>query len=464
MEIPRLVVAAPMSGSGKTTIVTAMIAALVARGLRVAPFKVGPDYIDPSYHTLAAGRPSRNLDPWMLTPERVRATFVHNAAGADLALVEGVMGLFDGFSGTDDSGGTAHVARILDAPVLLVLDIGGMARSAAAIVQGMRDFDPRIRLAGVVLNRAGSPAHARMVTEAIESATAVPVVGYLMRDDEITLPERHLGLVPTFEPGRWHAWLDAAATRVAATVDLDRVIRLARTAAPLAPEPDDPFVVASRSAAVIAVARDAAFNFIYADNLDLLRAAGAEIAFFSPLADTTLPANSQALYLCGGFPEMFAAELRANAALHSAIRCAFRMGLPIYAECGGLMYLTERIVDLQGIAHSMVGLLPGESTMSGRLTLGYRVARGVRTNWLVHAGETVRGHEFHYSTWRNRPEDLAPAYELLPDAFSSATSTEGAQIDQLLASYVHLHFLALPDLAARFVRAAGTSPHYGDKE
>ena len=444
-----------MSGSGKTTIVTGLMAALVARGLRVAPFKVGPDYIDPTYHALAAGRASRNLDAWMLSPERVQTVFAHGAADADIALIEGVMGLFDGYSGRDDSGSTAHIARLLDAPVLLVLDASAMARSAAAIVQGVRDFDPRVRLAGVLLNRVGSAGHARMVTEAIKSEVGVPVVGYLLRDDTLNLPERHLGLIPTLEPGRWRTWLDAACEKIAATVNLDRVLELARSAPQLTIDNWQLPIVRCKLHATIAVARDAAFNFIYADNLDLLRAAGAEIVFFSPLNDRTLPRGTQALYLCGGFPEIYAAELAANTALFAEIRAAFRAGLPIYAECGGLMYLTEEIVDQQNTAHAMAGLLPGRSAMTGRLTLGYRTARAVHNSWLRRAGETIRGHEFHYSTWENRPQDLPPAYELQPNEFQRDTRDDGAQIDNLIASYVHLHFFAHPELATRFVATAG---------
>ncbi len=463
MDIPRLVIAAPMSGSGKTTIATGLIAALVTLGLRVAPFKVGPDYIDPTYHALAAGRASRNLDAWMLPPERVRALFAHGAADTDIALVEGVMGLFDGYSGRDDAGSTAHIARLLDAPVLLVLDASTMARSAAAIVQGLRDFDPRVRLAGVLLNRVGSGGHARMVMEAIESEVSVPVVGYLRRDDILNLPERHLGLIPTLEAGRWRAWLERTRETIAGTVNLESVLELAR-AAPELPIPIcDPFARNSDAGhATIAVARDAAFNFIYEDNLDLLRAAGAQIVFFSPLSDRGLPRGTQGLYLCGGFPEIYAAQLAGNSEMRANIRAAFHSALPIYAECGGLMYLTEQIVDQQNAAYAMVGLLPGRSIMTGCLTLGYRTARAPRDNWLWRAGETIRGHEFHYSSWENRPQDLSPAFELLPNEFEQEVRIEGTQVGNLIASYVHLHFLARPELATRFVAAAGATTPMGD--
>ncbi|MBI3740559.1 MAG: cobyrinate a,c-diamide synthase [Chloroflexi bacterium] len=455
MQIPRLIIAAPMSGSGKTTIATALMAAFTARGLRVAPFKVGPDYIDPSYHSVAANRASRNLDAWMLSSQRVRVLFARAARDADIALIEGVMGLFDGFSGNDDTGSTAHIARILEAPVLLVLDVSAMARSAAAIVQGIRDFDPRVRIVGVISNRVGSEGHARMVQDAITTEVGLPVVGYLKREDVLNLPERHLGLIPTQEPGCWRAWLDAAKEKIATTVNLDRVLELARMAPPLAEIEDDPFASKARDTRpVIAVARDAAFNFLYEDNLDLLRAVGAQIAFFSPLNDRALPRQTRAIYLCGGFPEIYASELAANVAMRTEIRAAFRAGILIYAECGGLMYFTEKIVDARHTAHTMVGILPGESVMNGKLTLGYRVARALNNSCLWRAGEIIRGHEFHYSTWENRPRDLAPAYELLPSVFQTETRFDGASIGNLFASYVHLHFLARPELAARFVAAA----------
>lgn len=455
-NIPRLILAAPMSGSGKTTITAGLIAAFEARGVRVAPFKVGPDYIDPGYHALAARRACHNLDAWMLTPDRLRTLFARRTDDADLALTEGVMGLFDGFSGKEDTGSTAHIARILDTPILLVLDVGAMARSAAAVVQGMRDFDPRVRLAGVILNRVGSEGHARMVQEAIEENVGVPVVGYLKSDEALNLPERHLGLIPTLEPGRWQAWLAAVREKIEATVNLDQVLDLASVAPSLPVGDDDLFAYPHATRAVIAVARDEAFNFIYEENLDLLRAAGAEIAFFSPLHDGALPRGSQALYLSGGFPEIYAAELAANENMRAEIRDAFRAGLPIYAECGGLMYLTQEIIDGEGAHYQMAGVLPGRSAMTGRLTLGYRVVRAPRDNWLWREGETTRGHEFHYSVWENRPANLAPAYELLPSEFQPQPHSEGACVNSLLASYVHLHFLAQPQLAERFVSAAAT--------
>ncbi|NWG21560.1 MAG: cobyrinate a,c-diamide synthase [Chloroflexi bacterium] len=456
--LPRLLLAAPMSGSGKTTITAGLIAALAARGLTIAPFKCGPDYIDPGYHAMAAGRPCYNLDPWLIPPEQLSGMLARRGSGASLALIEGVMGLFDGYAGEDDAGSSAQVARLTGTPVVLVLDVRAMARTAAAVVAGLRDFDPRVQVAGVILNRVGSPRHARMVTQAIEHGAGLPVLGFLQRDDAIALPERHLGLVPTAETGRWQNWLAEVRARVEAGIDLDRLVALAHTAPALhGPDLTIPPVrheSHGMDRSIIAVARDEAFSFFYEENLDLLRAAGAEVVCFSPLHDSHLPVGTGALYLGGGFPELYAAGLSSNTAVRDAIRAAAGRGLPIYAECGGLMYLTEEVVDAAGARYPMLGLLPGCSVMTSRLTLGYRTVRPVADNWLWRAGETVRGHEFHYSVWQDRPEWLAYAYTCLPDAFRSDERPEGAQCANILASYIHIHWLACPYVASRFVAAA----------
>jgi cobyrinic acid a,c-diamide synthase len=455
-SLPRLIIAAPMSGSGKTTITAGLIAAFVARGLRVAPFKCGPDYVDPSYHALAAGRPCANLDAWMLPPDAMSGVLTRRTEGTDLALIEGVMGLFDGYAGDDDTGSTAHIARLTDTPVLLVLDVWAMARTAAALVAGLRDFDPRLRIAGVILNRVGSPRHATMVKNAIEGSTGLPVLGHLLHDEAITLPERHLGLVPTVEAGHWQSWLADVARRITEAVDLDRVLALAQRAPLLPAAPPLPTIapISRVAAPVIAVADDEAFSFRYEDNLDLLWGAGATIASFSPLRDTALPPGTQAIYLCGGFPELYAAQLSANHTLLAAVLAAAAAGLPIYAECGGLMYLTEAVVDAAGNLFPMVGALPGRSIMTPRLALGYRTVRAITDSWLWRAGETLRGHEFHYSIWEDVQDVLPRLYELQPDALRPELRAEGAHFNNILASYIHLHFLAKPELAARFVAAA----------
>lgn len=466
--LPRLIIAAPMSGSGKTTIAAGLMAALAARGLQVAPFKVGPDYIDPTYHALAAGRPCHNLDPWMLAPDELAALFASQTAQADVAIIEGVMGLFDGAASETDTGSAAHVARLTDTPVLLVLDARAMAQTAAALILGLCTYDPRVRIGGVILNRVGSARHAAMIQTAISDRLDVPVVGYLPRLEALQLPERHLGLAPTAEPGAWSSWLAAVRGQVEATIDIDQVIALARSARPLAQTTHVALAhpanrhtqTAIRSGRdnlpTIAVARDAAFSFLYPDNLDLLRHAGAKLAFFSPLHDATLPPDTQAIYLCGGFPEVHAAALAQNSAMHGAIRRAGDAGIPIYAECGGLMYLTEGIVDQAGVAYPMAGLLPGCSSMSNKLTLGYRSVRAPANSWLWRAGETARGHEFHYSHWEPLPS-LQHAYTLLPTPYHSEPREEGVCLGNVFASYIHLFFRAAPWLPARFVAAARRS-------
>lgn len=462
--IPRVVIAGAQSGVGKTTITAGLIAALTGRGLAVQPFKTGPDYIDPTYHTLAAGRPCRNLDTWMVPPERVQALFAHIAASANIAVVEGVMGIFDGFSYHNEQGSTAQVAKLLDAPVVLVLNARKMARSAGALALGYQQFDPRLPLAGFIVNQVGSDRHGQGVALAIEQTTGLPVLGWLPRHSDLEIPERHLGLIPTAEPGRWQAFIAAAAGRVERYLDIDRLLALAQTAPPL-PRPNlEDMLNLNRPAAdsprpIIAVARDEAFNFTYQDNLDLLAAAGAELAFFSPLHDAALPPGARGVVLSGGFPELYAPQLAANTALMEQLRQAHRQGWPIYAECGGLMYLTRAITDLEGRQYAMAGLLPGHSVMTRqRLSLGYRLARAAGNSWLLSAGETVRGHEFHYSRWEDRPDELPPAYHLLPRHGQGDPQPDGACLDNLWASYVHLHFWGKPELAARFVaavRAAG---------
>jgi cobyrinic acid a,c-diamide synthase len=291
----------------------------------------------------------------------------------------------------------------------------------------------------------------------VEQATGLPVLGWLPRDESLEIPERHLGLIPTAEPGRWQAFIETAAKRVAQYIDLDRLLTLAQKADPL-PAPNLSTILVdtpkSDHRPVIAVARDEAFNFTYEDNLDLLRRAGADLRFFSPLHDETLPPATAGVMLSGGFPELFAAQLSANRAIHQALQNAHRQGLPMYAECGGLMYLTESITDLEGQSHPMVGLLPGRSVMTRRrLTLGYRLAQAAGDSWLLSTGETVRGHEFHYSTWQDRPANLPPAYCLLPRTGHGESQPEGANVGNLWASYVHLHFWGKPELAHRFVKS-----------
>ena len=454
-NIPRLIIAGTHSGAGKTTLTVGISAALRRRGVRVQPFKVGPDYIDPTYHSLAAGRSARNLDTWMIPRERVPALFAGASREADIAIIEGVMGVYDGFDYDNEQGSTAEVAKLLRAPVVLVLDARSMARSAGAVALGFQTFDPQLPLAGFIINRLGSESHGRGVAGAVEKATGLPVFGWLPRQEDVHIPERHLGLVPTTEPGRWQSFVAAAADLVERYLDLDALLSTARSAPPYPlPSLHLSLTPAANAHPIIAVAHDEAFSFTYPDNLDLLRAVGAHISFFSPLRDTALPPHTSGIILSGGFPEVYAAPLAANRAMHAALRQAHARGLPIYAECGGLMYLTEQIVDQEGGHFPMVGLVPGISRMSGRLTLGYCLAEAVADSWLLAAGEQVRGHEFHYSLWERTSDSLAPAYHLLPTRKTHpARRPEGAHAGNLWASYIHLHFWAKPELASRFVAA-----------
>jgi cobyrinic acid a,c-diamide synthase len=441
---------------GKTTITVGLIDALRRAGHVVQPFKVGPDYIDPTYHSLAAGRPCRNLDTWMMSPDQVRSLFAHASRGADVAVIEGVMGLYDGLGYDNETGSTAQIAKLLSCPVILVLDVARQARSAAALAMGYQKYDPDIAIAGIILNRVGSDGHGAGVARAITAATGIDVLGWLPRDGRLQIAERHLGLVPTMEPGRWAEFCATTGEMVQKHIPLEKLIPLAvsRSLKPMseceAASKDDRSGIPGP---IIAVARDEAFHFTYEENLELLRQAGAEIAFFSPLEDCKLPPETAGIILSGGFPELFAARLAGNSAMLDAIRRAHADDLPIYAECGGLMYLTDAIVDLDGRRHAMAGLLPGTSIMSGKLTLGYRRIQPAGACWLLNEAETVHGHEFHYSCWEDRPADLPPAYRIRSATGSDDPRPEGARLGNLLASYVHLHFWGKPELARRFVHA-----------
>ncbi|MHB8958185.1 MAG: cobyrinate a,c-diamide synthase [Candidatus Limnocylindrales bacterium] len=456
--VPRLVVAAPASGSGKSVIATGLMAALAAR-MAVQAFKVGPDYIDPMYHAIATGRPSRNLDTWMTSREAVVRTFLRATADADIAVVEGVMGLFDGAGAGPLDGTTAEVADLLGAPIVLVIDAARMAGSAAAVVHGFDSLVPGVRVAGVIGNRVGSERHERLLRDAL-APLRIPVLGMVPRTPELAVAERHLGLVTAVEQPDAAGELAARARTVAEQhVDIAALLAIAAAARPLAMEPSPATSSAHGDAGDadgparvrIVVARDEAFSFYYADNLDALRRAGAEVTPFSPLRDDRLPDGAAGLYLGGGYPELYAARLAANAGLLASIRRTARAGMPIYAECGGLMLLTEGLDGPEG-SHHLAGLLPGRCTMAERVTLGYREAEVLADGPLARAGDRLRGHEFHYSTW-NRPAGAPAAYRVDRPGSSDAPTVEGFASGALLASYVHLHFDQDSRLAARFVGA-----------
>lgn len=447
MVTARIVVAAPASGQGKTTLTTGLLAALRRRGTAVAPFKVGPDYIDPGYHRLAAGRPARNLDPVLVGEHRIAPLFRHGAADAELAVVEGVMGLFDGRIGPADSapGSTAHVAGLLDAPVVLVVDARGQSQSLAALLHGFRTYRPGVRIGGVILNRVGSARHEEVLRDAAEDA-GLPVLGALPRSDGLSVPSRHLGLVTAVEHGDEAARaIDSMADAVAEAVDLDAVAALARSAPPL-PGPawnpaDEVEPAAGRP--VVAVAGGSAFTFAYAEHLELLEAAGAEVAVVDPLRDERLPAGTRGLVLPGGFPEQHAAELSANAPLRAEVAALAASGAPVHAECGGLLYLAS---ELDG--HPQCGFLDAAARMSPRLTLGYREAVAAADSALFVEGERVAGHEFHRTV-------LEPGSGARP-AWAWRGAREGYVVGGVHASYLHTHPAGQPGSVGRFVsRCAG---------
>ena len=439
---PRLVVAGTHSGVGKTTVATGLMAALRRRGDRVAPAKVGPDFIDPGYHALATGRPGRNLDAWICAEEKIASLAGKAANGADVLVVEGVMGLFDGAAEHGNPASTAHVARLLDAPVVLVVDASAMSGSVAALVHGYATFDPAVRVAGLVLNRVGSPAHESMLREALEPI-GIPVLGVLTRAEGLVWRDRHLGLVPVVEQREAiEKSLDRLADAVDASCDLDAISAIARAAPPLAAG-DAPMARRSGRARV-AVAGGPAFSFTYPDNLELLEQAGAELVPFDPRAEAALPAAVDAVYAGGGFPEVFVEELASNRPLLADVRNRMEDGLVAWVECGGLLWLSR---SLDG--HGLCGALDAEGRMSDRLTLGYRRAHTDVDTPLAPAGAELRGHEFHYSS-------LDPAGDALTMSGRNGETRAGFASPRLFASYLHLHLAADPRIAERFVATAAS--------
>ncbi|MGW5521561.1 cobyrinate a,c-diamide synthase [Gordonia sp. NPDC003950] len=471
--IPTVVIAAPASGSGKTTVTTGLLGALRAAGHRVAPFKVGPDYIDPGYHAVAAGRVGRNLDPNLVGAEMIAPLFAAGCTGADIAVVEGVMGLFDGrITGIGDDadiseadpigmGSTAHVATLIGAPVILVVDAAGHSQSLAALLHGFLGYSPSVRIAGVILNRVGSPRHEAVLRQACARA-GVPVFGVLHRNPELAVPSRHLGLIPAAERSADAVTAVAAMTAtVGAGLDLPAIVAAAHAARGV---PDRPWSAAEaiagavgpdmsppRARPVVAVAAGAAFTFGYAEHTELLRAAGADIAEFDPLTDR-LPDGTAAVVIGGGFPEEHAAELSANTLLRNDIADHARGGGAIHAECAGLLYLCR---ELDG--HAMTGVIDGVGVFGPRLNLGYRDAVAIADSVLYRAGERVTGHEFHRSYVDI--DQGAPAWGWR--GVSGVPVTDGAIGDGVHASYLHVHPVATPYAIARFVDAATTATTIG---
>jgi cobyrinic acid a,c-diamide synthase len=485
--IPRVVIAAPGTDHGKTSVTTGLLGAFRDAGLTVSPHKVGPDYIDPGYHGLAAGRPGRNLDPWLVGEDQIVPMFLHGAltpVPADIAIVEGVMGLFDGKAGPagsdprDDFASTAHLARLLAAPVVIVVDASGMAASAAALLHGFTTFDPRVHLGGVIFNKVGTERHGQLLRDAA-AAAGVPVLGMIRRDARLALPSRHLGLVPARElGGDAEAAVSALAAAIADQVDLAALVDVARSAGPLhasslapPPTPQAERSFPSRPAPRIAVAAGPAFTFGYAEHPELLAAAGAEVVTFDPLRDEHLPAGVAGLVIGGGFPEEHAASLSANTRLRDEVAALARAGAPVVAECAGLLYLAR---SLDG--HPMCGVLDVDTVMTSRLTLGYRDAVAVTASPLGPAGTRVHGHEFHRTAIQDpastvadgTPAEGRPADDRPADDTGSAwrwqaaggVVSEGFVRGGVHASYLHTHWNGIPGAAARVTEAAG---HYARK-
>jgi cobyrinic acid a,c-diamide synthase len=447
--LPRLMIAAPSSGCGKSVISAGLMAAYSQR-FSVQGFKVGPDYIDPMYHTAATGRPSRNLDTWMLPAERVKSIFGRAAQGVSLSIIEGVMGFFDGYGADPFQGSSAEVAALLQTPVVLVIDCAKMSGSAAAVVHGFHTFGASASLAGVICNRVGSRQHSQWLVEAIENRNNLPVLGCIPRLESLKIPERHLGLFTVYErETEVRDFLATAAEIVQQHIDLDRLRGIADRAPNLLFEREPVHIPTEKVR--VAVARDEAFCFYYEDNLDELRRWGAEIIFFSPVRDAHLPEDIGGLYLGGGYPELYAEPLSANRSLIQTIVAYSQRDLPIYAECGGLMYLTQSFRGAND-SYPMVGLLPGGCEMGGRLKMGYREVETLRPSLLGEAGTILRGHEFHYSHWEN-PAPRESLYRVRLRNGDQAGLFEGYADRNLLASYLHLHFAQNPQLAQNFVEA-----------
>ncbi len=439
----RIIIAATMSGSGKTTITVGLLAALKNRGLNVQPYKIGPDYIDTGWHTLACGKISHNLDSWLVGEEKIKKIFVETSENADISIIEGVMGLFDGGKGGISS--TAQISKLLNAPIVLIIDAKSMGTSAAAVALGFREFDKEINLAGVILNRLGSESHKKIIVDALNTL-GIKIFGAIKRNDEFFLPERHLGLIPTFESNSDDV-INKICASVEDQVDLDAIIELAKSSAPLKTFFRDKKAPPTIK---IAVARDEAFNFYYDAGLNELERLGAEIIYFSPLNDEILPENISGMIIGGGFPEMFASQLEKNKKIRAEILHAAQKGLPIFAECGGFMYLMKNLIDFDGKSFEMCGLIDGTAKMTKKLqTVGYVEAEILKNCVLGKIGDKIRAHEFHFSIAETFDEKIFKCRRMRTDKEFFA----GICKKNLVASYLHVHFAGNSSAASNFIQS-----------
>lgn len=448
-NIPRIIIAGTQSGVGKTTIVTGLLAAIKQQGLNVQSYKVGPDYIDPGYHQLASGKVAHNLDTWLVPTDKVVPIFAKTAAGNDLVIVEGVMGLYDG--GRQGVSSTAAIAKLLKAPVILVIDAKSMGESAAAIALGYKMYDQDVNLAGVIINRLGSMTHQQMVTEALERI-GIPVLGCIYRNQALTMPERHLGLTPVTEHNA-HDMIADLCMQISKQVDIEKIISIGNNAPELCISTDHSNTALPLEPIVrIGVAQDEAFSFYYPESLDVLLKMGAEIVPFSPINDKKLP-RVDGLLFGGGFPEMFVDQLADNSSMRQSIYDAHTAGMPIYAECGGFMYLTKKIIDFDGKEYEMTGAIPASCSMQSKLqTVGYVEATALADNVLCAAGDRIRGHEFHFSLMNNEDSSIPFPWAFeFKKARTGAVYPGGYAHGNLLASYLHMHFAGNEQAAGRFI-------------
>jgi cobyrinic acid a,c-diamide synthase len=447
-----IIIAGERSGVGKKTVTLTLLASLRRRGVKVQSFKVGPDYIDPMFHQYVTGLPCRNLDAVLTSENYIQKCFNHHSPQSEYTLVEGVMGLFDGIgqlantNGKTDFASTAHVARLLDIPIILVIDCSRLSGSVAAIAHGYCSLDSRIKVAGLVLNRVGSDRHLSLLKTSL-APLQLPILGVLRRQDNITIPDRHLGLIPTSELPELDQIINSLADIGDTYFDWDKLLPLLKSSSSPIPNSQLPI---TNSSVKIAVARDQAFNFYYQDNLDLLEQLGAELVFWSPLNDSQLPKDIQGMYFGGGFPEVFAPQLAANISLIQAVKNSISAGIPTIAECGGLMYLCEQIIDFDGNSWPMVGILPTHAQMDKRLTLGYRRAVILENTFLLDSNKHIFGHEFHRSHLiTNSPQPLFNTYRYDCD---ENTGFEGWYLPNVHASYIHQHWGESREIPQRFIQ------------
>ena len=472
LDIPRILIAGDRSSAGKTTISIGIMSVLRDMGYTVQPYKVGLDFIDPSYHTEVTGRFSRNLDGYLMSEDSVREVFSHASKGADIAIIEGVRGLYEGLEATSDIGSTAQIAKILKCPVILAINARSITRSTAALVSGYKSFDPEVNIVGVILNNIGSQRHAEKARTAIETYTNIPVIGVIPRNDSMKISMRHLGLIPALEGRRKVADFDVNLGRIKEIIkegiNIDRFISIANSAQPLEKPQENIFKERSRENKIkIGVALDEAFNFYYRDNLELLELAGAELVYFSPVNDMTLPAVD-GLYIGGGYPELFTKELEDNDSMRDAIKQVSNDGLPIYAECGGLMYLTREITtnvsgngnyhmaEMKGGTFKMAGAIPGKTLMGHKRVVSYNIGSFTKDNVIGKAGASFIGHEFHHSEITDLPDNTEFAIKL-DRGIGIKGELDGIIVNNTMAAYAHLHAASYTGFAGSFVKSCISS-------